>query len=139
MQKKCTQNKDFRTVWSYNCVTVFRVAMQKSKPLSELMAIPSRALKDLSARLAARSQVLDEVRAALPAKLAVHVVSAGIDEGRLTIGVRGGVWASRLRYLSAGLRKSIGKAMAVNILTVRIRVVPPPDQIPERSLANSGK
>jgi hypothetical protein len=124
MQKNSTQNKDFRTLWSYNCVTVFRVAMQKSKPLSELMAIPSRALKDLSARLAARSQVLDAVRAALPAKLAVHVISAGIDEGRLTIGVSGGVWASRLRYSSAGLRKTVGESLKINILRVQIRVVP---------------
>src|SRR5271166_2379624 len=121
MQKKSTQNKDFRTVWSYNCVTFLRVAMQKSKALSELMAIPSRALKDLSARLAARSQVLDEVRSALPAKLAGHVISAGIDQGRLTIGVSGAVWASRLRYLTHGLRKSVGKTMAISILTVRIR------------------
>jgi|SRR5208282_3154737 hypothetical protein len=125
MQKKSTQNKDFRTFWSHYCVTVLHVAMQKPKPLSELMALPSRALKDLSARLAARSQVLDEVRSALPAKLAVHVISAGIDQGRLTVGVTGAVWASRLRYSSLALRKSVGDSLQINILRVKIRVVPP--------------
>ncbi len=99
--------------------------MQKPKPLSELLTIPSSALRNLSQRLAARSEVLDEVRAGLPPKLATQVISAGIDSGRLTIGVTSAVWASRLRYATASLRKSVGEALKINILRVRIRILPP--------------
>jgi len=38
----------------------------------------------------------------------------------------GAAWASRLRYLTETLRKRVGSEMGVTILTVRIRVVPPP-------------
>jgi hypothetical protein len=69
--------------------------------------------------------VLDQVRAALPSKLGQAVASAGIDEGRLTIGVVGAVWASRLRYSTDILRKRVAKSAGLEILTVRIRVVPP--------------
>jgi hypothetical protein len=99
--------------------------MQKTKPLSELLKIPSKTLTELSARLAARSRVLEEVRAALPPKLASQIVSAGIDQGRLSIGVTSAVWASRLRYATASLRQSVGNSLKINILRVQIRIVPP--------------
>jgi len=99
--------------------------MQKSKPLSELLTIPSKSLRDLSARVAARSKVLDQVRSQLPPKLASQVISAGVDRGRLSIGVSSAVWASRLRYVTADLRKSVGDSLNINILRVQIRVVPP--------------
>ena len=70
--------------------------------------------------------VVEQVRAALPDRLAQNVASAGIEQGRLTIGVVGAAWASRLRYLTETLRKRVGSEMGVTILTVRIRVVPPP-------------
>ena len=70
--------------------------------------------------------VIEQVRAALPARLALAVASAGIDQGRLTIGVVGAVWASRLRYLTESLRKRVGSASGTVILSVKIRVVPPP-------------
>jgi len=70
--------------------------------------------------------VVEQVRAALPARLAQSVVSAGIDSGKLTIGVVGAVWASRLRYLTEVLRKRVGGTMGTAILSVKIRVVPPP-------------
>ena len=70
--------------------------------------------------------MVEQVRAALPPRLAAAVVSAGLEQGRLTIGVAGAVWASRLRYSSDALRKRVGASMGVEILTVRIRVIPPP-------------
>jgi len=69
--------------------------------------------------------VVEQVRAALPARLALNVTSAGIDSGRLTIGVVGAVWASRLRYLTESVRKRVGGSLGITILSVRIRVVPP--------------
>jgi hypothetical protein len=72
-----------------------------------------------------RSQILEQVRAALPPRLAQSVASAGVDAGRLTIGVLGAVWASRLRYSTEILRKRVAKSTGKEILKVRIRVVPP--------------
>ena len=53
------------------------------------------------------------------------MASAGLDGGRLTIGVVGAVWASRLRYSSDAIRKRVAKSLGKEVLTVRIRVVPP--------------
>ncbi len=70
--------------------------------------------------------MVEQVRAALPPRLAQAVASAGIEDGRLTIGVAGAAWASRLRYSSDLLRKRVGSSLGVEILAVRIRVIPPP-------------
>ncbi|MGC1520178.1 MAG: DciA family protein [Steroidobacteraceae bacterium] len=83
-------------------------------------------LTALKTRSQERSRVLEQVRAALPARLSAAVVSAGIDRGRLTIGVAGAVWASRLRYLTESVRKQVAGARGAAILSVKIRVVPPP-------------
>jgi hypothetical protein len=76
-------------------------------------------------KAAERSQIVEQVRAALPARLAQSVASAGLDGDRLTVGVVGAVWASRLRYSSDAIRKRVAKSLGKEILTVRIRVVPP--------------
>jgi len=99
--------------------------MQNSKSLSELLARGGKRLSLLKERSVARSQVLEQVRAALPARLGQAVASAGIEQGRLTIGVVGAVWASRLRYFTENIRKRVAKSAGLEILTVRIRVVPP--------------
>lgn len=99
--------------------------MQKLKPLSSLFQTPNKALRDLSERLEARSEVLVLVRRALPETLAAQVISAGIERGRLSIGVSGAVWASRLRYSTVALRESLSLALSVDIMSVRIRIVPP--------------
>ena len=99
--------------------------MQNSQSLSELLARGGKRLSQLQERLTERSQVLTQVRAALPTRLAQAVVSAGVDRGRLTIGVSGAVWASRLRYSTDIMKKRVSKSAGFEILTVRIRVVPP--------------
>jgi hypothetical protein len=121
-----TQNKDFCTVLAFRYASKMAAAMQNSKSLSELLSKGGNRLAALKATSQARSRVLEQVRAALPAKLAAAVASAGIEEGRLTLGVVGAVWASRLRYCSDVLRKRVGKSTGLKILGVRIRVVPPP-------------
>jgi hypothetical protein len=99
--------------------------MQNSKSLSELLARGGTRLSLLKAKSVARSKVLEQVRAALPARLGQAVASAGIEQGRLTIGVVGAVWASRLRYFTESIRTRVAKSAGLEILTVRIRVVPP--------------
>lgn len=100
--------------------------MQKPRSVSDLLSRTGNKLTVLKARSRERSLVVEQVRAALPASLAVAIVSAGIDQGQLTIGVDGAVWASRLRYSTESVRKQVSKASGVAILTVKIRVVPPP-------------
>ncbi len=69
--------------------------------------------------------MVDQVRAALPARLAQAVASAGIDQGRLTIGVVGAVWASRLRYFTELVRQRVAGSMGTDIIAVKVRVVSP--------------
>jgi hypothetical protein len=123
MTKKVTQNKEFRTVLAHETGPILAPAMQKSMPLNHLLNIPGKTLTSLRVRLDERSNVLAAVQRALPAKLAARVRSAGIDQGRLTIGVSGAVWASRLRYQTSELRKVVGDELKAAILTVRIRVL----------------
>jgi hypothetical protein len=99
--------------------------MQNSKSVSELLERGGKRLSLLKTRMAERSAVLDQVREALPARLAQAVVSAGIEQGRLTIGVDGAHWASRLRYFTETLRKRVAASARVEVQVVRIRVVPP--------------
>ena len=99
--------------------------MQNSKSLSELLARGGKRLSLLTTKAAQRAEIVEQVRAALPARLAESVVSAGLEAGRLTIGVAGAVWASRLRYSTDAIRKRVAKSIGQDILSVRIRVVPP--------------
>jgi len=100
--------------------------MQKPKLLSELLEGHGKQLRGLAAALKTRQTVLVAVHQALPPKLAAQVVSAGIEHGRLSVGVTGAVWATRLRYLTAELRVRVGAALGVEVTGVRLRIVPPP-------------
>jgi Dna[CI] antecedent, DciA len=101
-------------------------AMQYPKPISELIASSDKRLDELSARLARRAAVLAGVRAALAPSLAAHVASAGLEAGRLSIGVASGAWATRLRYSVHAARARIAAALGTEITRIRIRVLPPP-------------
>jgi len=90
-----TQNKDFRTVFPFISMPYCRAAMQNPRRVSDLLSRTGNKLTALKTRSQERSRVLEQVRAALPARLAEAVASAGIEQGRLTIGVVGAVWASR--------------------------------------------
>ena len=83
-------------------------------------------LTALKIRSRDRLLIVEQVRVALPDRLAQAVVSAGLEQGRLTIGVVGAVWASRLRYLTESLRKRVAESTGTNIVSVKVRVVPPP-------------
>ena len=100
--------------------------MQNPRSLSDLLSRPGNKLTALKIRSKDRAKVLEQVRVALPPRLALAVVSAGFEQGRLTIGVVGGAWASRLRYLTESVRKQVSSALGIAVLKVRVRVVPPP-------------
>jgi hypothetical protein len=100
--------------------------MQNPRSLSDLLSRTGNKLTALKSRSRERTLVVEQVRAALPARLAEAVVSAGIEQGRLTIGVVGAHWASRLRYLTESVRQRVGSSMGTPILSVKVKVVPPP-------------
>ena len=106
-------------------MTTVYIAMQKTKSVSELLAGSGKRLNALKTGLGKRSLVLEQVRAALPNRLAQAVASAGVEGGRLTVGVVGAVWATRLRYFTDALRRGVSGSLGVEILSVRIRVMPP--------------
>jgi hypothetical protein len=95
--------------------------MKNSLNINELME--SGRLKGLQARRRERRDVLTHVRAALPPELEGNVLTAGIEEGRLTVGVSAGAWASRLRYRSQALRERVAETLGREIHSVRIKVV----------------
>jgi Dna[CI] antecedent, DciA len=102
-----------------------RRLMVKSKNIKELFEGGSKHLTSLQRRSRERSQALLYVRASLPEPLGARVTTAGLEDGRLTIGVSGGAWAARLRYLTESLRESVGLSMGIEIRSVRIKVVQP--------------
>jgi hypothetical protein len=97
--------------------------VEKTRNINRLFEGDSGRLTSLKERSRKRSQTLTQVRAALPPKLAAAVTTAGIEHGRLTIGVSGAAWASRLRYVTEMLRQRLSDAMGMEIRTVRIKVV----------------
>src|SRR5580692_181146 len=97
--------------------------MQNPRIVSELLQLHGKKLRDLGAAIKKRAAVLEVVRKTLPPRLATHVASAGLENGRLTVGVTGAVWASRLRYLTGDLRAGVGAALRTEIVSVRVRVV----------------
>jgi hypothetical protein len=100
--------------------------MQKSKAVSELFTGANKKLTALRAKSDERSRIRERVCAVLPAKLAQAVVSASIEQGRLSIGVTGAVWATRLRYMADSLRSRVGDATGIAVFSVRVRVVTAP-------------
>jgi hypothetical protein len=77
-----------------------------------------------------RARILEQVRTVLPARLAEAVVSAGLDQGKLTVGVVGAAWASRLKYLTESMRERVAAATGTEVIRVKVRVVPPPAETP---------
>jgi hypothetical protein len=99
--------------------------VEKLKSIRELLHRDGKRLGALKSRAAERNMVLEQVRSALPPKLKEYVVSAGLEHGRLTIGVAGAAWASRLRYSTEAVRVQVAAALGIDIPSVRIKVVPP--------------
>jgi hypothetical protein len=99
--------------------------VQKPRSINELFRVGGKRLAALKITAHERTVVLQHVCAALPPRLAETVVSAGLEHGRLTIGVAGATWASRLRYVTDSLRLQVGASMGVPVQSVRIKVAPP--------------
>lgn len=99
--------------------------MDKPKSINELLKLGGKRLTALNEKSRERSVALEHVRAALPPPLAAVVVSAGIDDAQLTIGVSSAPWAARLRYATDDLRTRVGETLGLDIRSIRIKVVRP--------------
>jgi hypothetical protein len=99
--------------------------MHKPKSIKDLLASGGKRVAALKAQTEERALARAHVCAALPENLAAAVVSAGVEDGRLTIGVAGAPWAARLRYVTETLRMRVSSSMGVDIESVRIKVLPP--------------
>jgi hypothetical protein len=98
--------------------------MKNPKSINELLKSGGKRLSSLSAKSAARTSTLESVCASLPPDLAQAVVSAGLDAGKLTIGVASPAWAARLRYAVDDLRLPVAKSLGADIYSVRVKIVP---------------
>jgi hypothetical protein len=125
MQNTAAQNKEFKHVWRDHFPSKLGNAVHKPRSIKELLRAGGQRLSALKARAEERTAALEHVCNALPPHLAETVVSAGLERGRLTIGVAGAAWAARLRYVTDTLRTRVGSSMGVDIQSVRIKVVPP--------------
>ena len=125
MQNKVGRNKENCTVFAHKLGRAAANRVKKPTSIKELLNGGGRRISGLTAKVQARSKAFEHVYAALPSPLAQKIVSAGFEEGQLTIGVAGGTWATRLRYVTETLRVRVGLSMRVDIQTVRIKVVPP--------------
>ena len=124
MQNKVTQDKEFRTFCTNEFAAGIYIFMQNPKSISELLESGGNRLSSLAAQSAERSTTLQHVCAALPAELAQAVVTAGIKDGKLTLGVTSAAWAARLRYAVDALRGPVGAAVGTDIVRVQIKVMP---------------
>jgi len=97
--------------------------MQKSKSVSELIQHSSKTLSQLRKRLDERGKLLLQVRAALPPRLVEYALSAGLQDGVLTLGTDSAAWASRLRYVAPELIDKFRLDYGVKVERVRVRVV----------------
>jgi hypothetical protein len=125
MQNKVGRNKENCTVFVHKFIKVTPSRVKKLKTINELISSGGKRLSDLTAKAQARTRAFEHVCAALPSPLARNIVSAGLEQGQLTIGVAGAAWAARLRYVTEALRAQVGSSMRVDIQKVRIKVVPP--------------
>ena len=125
MQNKVGRNKENCTVFVHKFLEVASNRVKTPKSINELIRVGGKRLSDLKVKAQARTRAFEHVCAALPVPLARNIVSAGVEDGRLTIGVAGAAWAARLRYVTEALRGDVGASMRVDIQKVRIKVVPP--------------
>jgi len=125
MQNTAAQNKEFKHASADRFRGWMDIRVQKPRSINELLRVGSGRLSALKVRADERTVALEHVCRALPPHLAETVVSAGLERGRLTIGVSGAAWAARLRYLTDTLALRVGSSMGIDIQSVRIKVVPP--------------
>src|SRR5258707_12327392 len=87
--------------------SIFTIAMQNPRRVSDLLPRTGNKLTALKTRSQERSLVCEQVRAALPARLALAGASPFIEQGRRPIGVFGATEASRTPCFTDSVLKGL--------------------------------
>lgn len=90
------------------------------RPLQDILG--HGRLGDLLSRAADTRDLTRKVRASLSRELADHVVSAHLEEGRLTIFTDASTWASRLRFEGPALCRTLAGLHDAPVEEVAVRV-----------------
>ena len=99
--------------------------MGSQQHLNKLLAAVRGSLAQLLHASQQHATMLAELRQRLPDDLARALCSAALDGGCLRLGVAGGAWAARLRFLAPQLRQRLGDWPYGAVETVEVRVTVP--------------
>ena len=97
---------------------------KKPTAISDLLAKGQGVFERLREGARAADRTLAAARSALPDELAEHVWAAQIDGTTLDVAVDSAAFASRIRYLEAGMRAAVTTACTTVVERCRIRVRP---------------
>ncbi len=98
------------------------MAPGRPKSLKDLLAANS--LSRLVEQASATDVLTRRVQALLPAEIAPHVLSANFRDQRLIVLVDAAVWAARVRFESATLRRGLAESHDVAPSSVSVKVRP---------------
>jgi hypothetical protein len=93
------------------------------KQIHKLMATPG-SMARLKQELTRQKQLLEQVRACLPATLKPQLLAAVLTDKALTLWVNSPAWASRLRYLAPQLMRQL-RQQGLAIEHLHPRIIPP--------------
>jgi hypothetical protein len=82
-------------------------------------------LEKLARRSSEAALLTDRVRAALPARVAGHVIGAARRGTDLVVIVDSSAWSARVRYAGRRIREALAEAGETDIERVRVRVAAP--------------
>ena len=99
--------------------------MSDSQSLKALADSFGSRLTALEARARATVELAREIRNALPARLAAHVLSASYRADMLVVMVDSGAWCAEIRYSEAVLREHFAARGLRPFTRLKVRVQPP--------------
>ena len=104
------------------------------KPLTIKKLMRSKSgLRDLQKQINLQQQLLSQVKAALPEKLAKHCISTQIQASTLVVFTDSPVWASKLRFLSPQVLSQLrSQHPGLSNLAVKLSITQRASPLPEK-------
>ncbi len=99
--------------------------MPNPRQLSEVLKSGAR-LRHISQRARAAVALREQVRTALPPRLAAHITGATQRRQELVLAVDSPAYCARLRFESPRLRAALAQATGLEFARISVRVQPPP-------------
>jgi hypothetical protein len=94
----------------------------RPKSLKDLLA--GSTLSGIAEQAAATDTLTRRVRALLPAEIAPHVLGANVRDTRLVVFVDSAVWAARVRFEIAALRRGLRDSHELEPSAIWVKVRP---------------